>query len=219
MTLRLLTVLATTAVALTAGPARAGYEFTFDSSNYTVAVGQTVTVSLYLTQTGGTTSLSTAGLASGGAQLNYNSTYLNNSSITPNNTNYSSTASGSNTGFDPSNNVTRTSSGSSVLTVAQSGTEAAVTPPSGNPNSILLGTFQFTGVSAGTSLTLTSQAFPGSDVNVLGNGTVIDSLIQNSSAVITVTAVPEPGSLILGGLAVTGIAGTWVRRRRTPATA
>jgi hypothetical protein len=60
-----------------------------------------------------------------------------------------------------------------------------------------------------------SHPHPGAtNDNVLGNGTVLDALIHNSSAVITVTAVPEPGSLVLVGFAASaaGLA-AWRRRR------
>jgi hypothetical protein len=224
--MRLLYILTLATLALTADSVRADYQFTFDSTNYTVGVGQTVNINLYLTQTGSTTGLSSTGLQSGGVQLNYNTTYVGNSLITPNNNTYSGSAP---IGFDPANNTAIIGNGSnglaigqSALVVGQLGSESPVKAGSGSPNtsnSILLGTFQFTGVSAGSSLTLTSAAFPGSDVNVLADGTVIDSLIANSSAVITVTAVPEPGTMILGGLLASGIAGGYLRRRRLATSA
>jgi hypothetical protein len=87
----------------------------------------------------------------------------------------------------------------------------------GNPvmastNSILLGTFTFTGVTAGQStLSTTSLLGSGSD-NTLADGTSIDNLISNSSAIIAVNAVPEPSTLLLGGLLATGIAARRLRR-------
>jgi hypothetical protein len=89
-----------------------------------------------------------------------------------------------------------------------------VFPPSGNPNSILIGTFTFTGLSAGnTSVTTTPFAMASpADNNVLADNTVLDSLIQNAAAVITV--VPEPGSFVLGGFAAATIGlGAWRRWR------
>jgi len=208
-------------LAFTSATSRAGYEYTFDASNYTVAVGSTVNVNVYLTQTGSDTGLSATSLASGGVQLNYNPAFVANNAISPNNT----TSSGSSpTGFDSSNNITTIGNGSNGLPVGSSlvgvsqniPPESAVKAGSGSPNtstSILLGTFQFTGVSAGTSLIVSTNSFPGQDVNVLADGTVLDGMISNSSAVITVTAVPEPGTLALTGLLVTGIAGGYLRRR------
>jgi hypothetical protein len=219
MRIRLLSALAVAAIALTTQSARAGYEFTFDQSAYVVNVGQTVNVNVYLTQTGSTTGLSAIGLNSGGVQLNYNTTFVSIAgvgSLTPNNTTYNTSTP---TGFDPVNNSTVVGNGNATIAVGQVSGESAVKAGSGSPNtsnSILLGTFQFTGVSAGTSLVVSTAAFPGSDVNVLYNGTVIDSMITNSSAAITVVAVPEPGTLILTGLLATGIAGGYARKRRRP---
>jgi hypothetical protein len=89
-------------------------------------------------------------------------------------------------------------------------------PTSGTTaGAILLGTFTFTGVSAGSTLTLTAQPHPAPfQNNILGDGTQIDPLIANSSAVITVTAVPEPSTLVLTGLTASVIGfGRWRRRR------
>jgi hypothetical protein len=54
---------------------------------------------------------------------------------------------------------------------------------------------------------------------VLANGTVIDGLISNANLAITVTAVPEPGTLVLTGLLAGGVAGAGVRRLRRRQTA
>ncbi len=225
MRMRLLSVVALSALALSALPAQAQYQYTFDSSTYTVAVGQTVNVSVYLTQTSGT-GLSGTGLQSGGVQLNYNTTYVTNTGttpITPNNTTYTGSTP---TGFDPMFNVATVgngsnglAAGSSVVGVSNSAAfgENAVKAGSGAPNtatSILLGTFQFVGVTAGQTLTMTTNSFPGQDVNVLWDGTVIDSMIANSNATINVVAVPEPGTFILASLLATGIVGGSLRRIR-----
>jgi hypothetical protein len=222
MRMRLLSALVLVFLVLAVRPARAGYAYTFDSSSYTVGVGQTVDVMVYLSQTGSTTGLSNPGLQSGGVQLNYNTTYVGNTQIAPNNTTFTGSAP---TGFDPDYNTAVIGNGSnglaagaSVVGVSQLFPESPVKAGSGAPNtanSILLGTFQFTGVSTGSSLIVTSNSFPGEDVNVLGDGTVIDSMIQNSSAVITVVAVPEPGTLFLTGMAAAALGlSAWRRRRR-----
>jgi hypothetical protein len=221
MKIRLLLALAVAMLALTTLPAQAGYEYSFDSTSYTVGVGQTVNVNVYLTQTGSTTGLSGIGLQSGGVQLNYNTTFVSNSTaqISPNNTTYTGTTP---TGFNPLFNYTLSgngsnglASGSSIVEVSQ-GNGSPVLAGSGSPNtanSILLGTFQFTGVSVGQSLLVSTNSFSGDDVNVLADGTVLDGMIQNSSAVINVVAVPEPGTLILTGLFAFGIVGSCIHRR------
>ena len=229
MRTRLLVAVAAVMLTLVGGPVKAGYEYSFDASSYTVGVGQTVNVNVYLTQTGSTTGLSSVGLQSGGVQLNYNTTFVSNSTsqITPNNTSFTGSTP---TGFNPLFNYTLSgngsnglASGSSILEVSQ-GSGSPVLAGSGSPNtsnSVLLGTFQFTGVSVGQSLVVSTNSFSGLDVNVLGDGTVIDSMIQNSSAFINVVAVPEPGTLVLTGLlAMGGLVGGCARRiRQKPAIA
>ena len=60
---------------------------------------------------------------------------------------------------------------------------------------------------------------PNLDDTVTGTGAVLDGSILNASVTITVTAVPEPGSLGLGGLAALSLAvGLW-RRWRQPRVA
>jgi PEP-CTERM motif len=86
---------------------------------------------------------------------------------------------------------------------------------------IFLGNFTYTGVSVGQTLTITALPGLGPD-NVLGDGvTDIDSylLANTTSALITVTAVPEPGTMVLGGLLATGILGGYLRRLRKPVIA
>jgi hypothetical protein len=207
--MRLCSVILAVVIAFAPGRAAADYAFVFgDSSgnigvtNFSVGVGQTVSVLVYLEQTNGTTGLSTSGLKDGGVALSYTQTIANVASITAN----------------PQFNTSSQSigSGTAGLNVYQTTSPAVVAPTTGAmANVILLGTFTFTGVSAGTTTTLTALPNPDPPFanNVLGNGTDIDSLIANSSAVITVAAVPEPGSMILTGLAVAGF-GVGVLRRR-----
>jgi hypothetical protein len=89
-----------------------------------------------------------------------------------------------------------------------------VTAPSGT-NQILLGTFTFTGLSVGSDIAFTAQPTATGANNVDGNGNNLDSLISGASAFISVTAVPEPSSLILTGLTAAAIGlGVWRRGRK-----
>jgi hypothetical protein len=210
MKLRIGLVSAVLTMMLSADVARADYTFLFTdssgnaSTSFSVKVGQTVDIRVYLAQTGSTTGLSSTGLDSGGVQLNTsNSSIANVTNVTANPAfDSSSTATGANA------NVTEHQTISSPVKAPTSGADA---------NRILLGTFTFTGVSAGSTLTVTAIPSTGTNVNVLGDGTVLDSMIVGSSAAITVTAVPEPGSMLLAGLAVAGFgAGVVYRRLRRP---
>lgn len=94
---------------------------------------------------------------------------------------------------------------------------AGVAP--GGDGRLLLGTFTFTGLSNGV-VNLTATDTPGATFNdtVDTSGNVLDAALLNGTATITVTNVPEPGTIVLTGLLATGIAGAAVRRaRRTPA--
>jgi hypothetical protein len=210
MKLRIGFVSAVLTMMLSADVARADYTFLFTdssgnaSTSFSVAVGQTVDIRVYLAQTGSTTGLSSTGLDSGGVQLNTsNSSIANVTKVTANSAfDVSSTATGA------SANVTEHQTISPSVKAPTSGTDA---------NRILLGTFTFTGVSSGSTLTVTAIPSTGTNVNVLGDGTVLDSMIVGASAAITVTAVPEPGSMLLAGLAVAGFgAGIMYRRLRRP---
>jgi hypothetical protein len=212
--MRLRSVLLAAVIALLPGRAAADYAFVFgDSSgnlgvsNFNVAVGSTVNVLVYLEQTNGTTGLSNPGqgLKDGGVGLTFNQAIAN----VP-----STGAITANPAFDTSSKSVGT--GTANLNVFQTSSAPVLAPTSGpTANAILIGSFTFTGVSAGTTATVTTLPHPDPPFanNVLGDGTDIDSLIANSSAVITVTAVPEPGSMILTGLAVAGFGAGVLRRR------
>ncbi len=180
------------------------YEFANTDGSITksftiLGAGGTVQVEVLLVQTGSGTSnaLASEGLITGAVQLN--------------------TAT-------PSAATVTAVSGNSAFTniTTQTGANASVNEYTlGNPvmastNSILLGTFTFTGLMAGQStLSTTSLLGSGSD-NTLADGTSIDSLTANASAIITVsnltlTAVPEPSTLTLF---VAGIASLSLRRLR-----
>jgi hypothetical protein len=223
--MRIRSLLLAAVFALLPGRAAADYAFEFFdptanggtgafSTTFSVAAGSTVNVQVYLAQTNGTTTLTAGpGLKDGGVGLSFNqaiATVPSTSAITPN------------AAFDTSTKSVGT--GTASLNVFQSTSSPVLAPTSGTTaGAILLGTFSFTGVSAGSTFAVTAQPHPAPfSNNVLGDGTVIDSMIANASAVITVTAVPEPGSLLLAGLAAAGMGvGAWRRRQRrtlVPAT-
>ncbi len=218
--MRIRSVILIAALTLLPGRAAADYSFVFADStgtyanSFTVAQGSTVSVEVYLMQTNGATGLTASGLTSAGVALNFNQAIANvpnAAAITPN----------------PAFNTSQTSVGTGTASLnEQQVASGPVFAPTTGPNTgaVLLGTFNFTGVSAGTTVTLTAQPHPAPfDNNVLNDGTVLDGMIANSSAVITVTAVPEPGSLLLGGLAAAGLGAGVLRRRwsrkQTPAAA
>jgi hypothetical protein len=191
------------------GAARADYTFEFANSSgtpqssFSVGVGQTIAIQVYVEETGTTTTLNSLGLFSGGVQLNTtNSAVANVTAVTPN----AAFTGGSSSG---------TGSNAYVSVFAAGTAPNSVTAPSGS-NAILLGTFTFTGETAGQTLAVTALPGLGPD-NVLGDGaTSIDSNLLNNatSAVITVTAVPEPGTLTLCGLGAVVFGGAWLRRKR-----
>ena len=213
--MRMVPVILTVAIALVPGRAAAGYTFEFGSdsngtitSNFSVTVGQTVNVYVYLAQTGTTTGLSSSGLSSAGVALGFNQSVAN----VP-----STSAITANPAFDA--NTPSTGTGTAQLKEFQVVSGPVVAPTSGSTaNAILLGTFTFTGESAGNTSIVTSVPSSTTDSNVLGNGTGIDSLIQNSNAVIAVTAVvPEPSTLALSGLGALALGASAWRRWRRPA--
>jgi hypothetical protein len=207
---RFCTFLVLPALLLAGATARADYSFQFTDgsgatqTNFTVGLGQTVDVRVYLLQSGADTGLTTSGLRSGGAGVSYNQAIANVAStgaITPN------------PAFDTSSKGLGT--GNATVNVSQVLNPPVTAPTTGaDANRILLGTFTFTGISGGTTTVATFDPHPApTDDNVLGNGTVLDAGILNSSVAITV-AVPEPSTLLLTGLVASGIAGAALRRRR-----
>jgi hypothetical protein len=208
---RILALFTVLALLLSSDTAGAAYTFQFtDSSGATqtsfniAGVGQTVDIRVYLLQSGSDTGLSSSGLKSGGVGLSFDqtiATVASTSAITPN------------AAFDTSSKSVGT--GTATANVAQVLNAPITAPTSGaDANRILLGTFTFTGVSGGTTSTVTFDPHPApTNDNVLGNGTVLDSLIVNSSVTITV-AVPEPSTFVLTGLVGTGIAAAALRRFR-----
>jgi hypothetical protein len=199
----------------TGGVARAGYVFQFTDSSgtaqsaFTVNQGSTIDIRVYLMQTGPDTGLSASGLSQGGVQLNYNGSIAGVAS---------GSAVTANPAFTDTPTVTVTSNSASLNVATLNGSGVMAPTTGADANRVLLGTFTFTGVSAGTTTALTADPHPNPAIadNVLANSTVLDSLIANSSVAITVNAVPEPGTLVLTGLLAAGIAGGAARRFRRP---
>jgi hypothetical protein len=224
MRIRNVSCLAVALLLLGGGVARADFSFVFtDGSGNTVAnnafsvnQGSTLNIQIWLLESNGETRLRSPGLNTGGVKLTYNQTIANVTTVTGN------TGTGA---FDMSTNNIGT--GSAIVRDFQTNnTGTGVVAPSTGTNAdrILLGTFTFTGVSPGSTSTLTALpdagAIPPISDNTLNDSptfTSLDSLIQNSSAVITVTAVPEPGSLALVTLFSAGMVGMVIRRLRRKA--
>ncbi len=179
-------------------------------NNFTVSVGGTVSIQVYLVQTGTTTTLNSPGLQQGGVALDYAVgapfAVQNSNAITGN----------ANFAYSNTNVGTTTNNGATVNTASVQNVSLTtpVTVPSGT-NQILLGTFTFTGLSVGSDVTFTAQPTATGANNVDGNGHNLDGLISGASAFISVTAVPEPGSLMLTGLGAGALGlGVWKRRQK-----
>jgi len=197
-------------LAMASSPVRAGFVYQFDASSYTSNGGAPVNVSVYLVETDGNGTLQSQGLFSGGVSLTPNSSSVaqvtSAANIAPN------------SGF--ANNYSSVSSSAAILQADNLGNNSIVYPNGSTPNQILLGTFTFTPLSTGTFTIAANNISTGFSNNVTGTGNDLTSLITGGeTATITVNAVPEPGSLILGGLFAAGVAGGYVRRRRRPVMA
>jgi hypothetical protein len=218
--------------ALAAGPARADYQFTFATAggvftnNFTINpnLGQTtVDIRVYLTQTAtgsDTTGITTGpGLNQAGIQLNTSGPGIATvTGVTPNDTAHGGPFNATNTTTGTGASAFLTEGFTSPSTgLTATATNTLLPNATAGANSVYLGTFTFTAGSAGTTSTVSVVPSPG-QFNFLADGTVIDSLISNSTATISVTAVPEPGTVVLSGLLATGIAGgMWRRARRVRA--
>jgi hypothetical protein len=205
---------------MASSPARAGFVYQFDASSYTSS-GSPINVNVYLVETDSNGTLQSQGLFSAGVSLTPNNNaaaqVLSASNITPNGYTGNPNNPPAN-GF--ANNNSTVSSSAAVLKADNLGNNIIVYPNAATPNEILLGTFTFTPLAVG-SFTITANNISSTFSNdVTGSGHDLTSLITGGqTATITVTAVPEPGSLILGGMFAAGLAGGYVRRRRLAVSA
>lgn len=178
------------------------------TNTFNVVVGDTVSIRIYLLDTtpGAPTLSANGGLGSAAVRLSYSNAAAAN---IPNLT----------TGAVPATPpwLFGTTNGSvanaSAVLNNASNFSTGVTPVL---DRILLGTFTFTGQSAGVSNLTAGDPNPGSntDTTYFLGGTGLDSLIGSSNAVLTVVAVPEPFSpmAVLGGSALVAW-GVRLRRR------
>jgi hypothetical protein len=208
------------AALLLGGSARADFTFEFANAStgqmgsaFSVAENQTISINVYFLQTNGpvtnSTNLTQNGLLTGGVGLQYQNSapfsVPNTAAIVGN-----PAFSNSNPGL--TNNGTTTTAS---LQVAGGPVFASTSGPTAN--AVLLGTFTFTaGSTAGSANTVTVFADTSGGANFVdGAGTNLDALVNQSSVNISVVAVPEPGSLMLTGLAASALGlGIWKRRRK-----
>jgi len=221
MRFRFPTIVALLTLLLTGGAVRADYTYVFTdttgavSGNYTVAQGSNISVEVWLYQDGNNgasnNKLITPGLNSGAVYLTANTPpgIVTVNSVTANTT--------ANSGQFDSSAGTSNTSNTVTLTVEQVLNSAVTAPSAGaNANRILLGTVSFAGTMAGSTLSVSAVPTPNDppNYNVAGDNSVLDPLIASSSFTITVTAVPEPGPMILSALGAAGMAfGAWRCRR------
>jgi hypothetical protein len=209
MNRRYLWALTALALLMFTGTTRADLAWQFtDSSgnvvagnNFTVGQGQTVGINVYLLEFNGGTILSTQKLASAGVQLdgnNGNAAVNSAANITPN------------PAFDDFTRSVNTSTNTATLNVGLIA-NPVVSPDA--QNRVLIGTFAFSGNTIGSTTAVTVDPHPSADT-VTGTGTVLDALINNSTATITVVAVPEPNSMLLTGVAAAALGVVVGLRRR-----
>ncbi len=194
-----------------AGTANAGFiaSFTADGSAFmpsAIDIGNTIDVPLYLWYDGtGTNYLNSPGLLAAGVGISFTPGILNAAFLS-----YGVGWADDTLSKETDDNF----AGFASLQTTVGFLEPAVTDV--GTNAILLGTFRFTGVAAGTSLFTLTDADLGSDDTVDENGIVLDGVIEfGRTASITVNgapaAVPEPSTGILFLLGAGVLA--WRRRR------
>jgi len=108
------------------------------------------------------------------------------------------------------------------LTVSNFSGSVTTSSTGNSPGRILLGTYDFRvpAGATGGAVTLTASdpnPQPG-DTAYAGNGNInLDASIGNGTQALTVTAVPEPGSMLLCGLGAVGLAAYRRRNKKTAA--
>jgi hypothetical protein len=219
-------VLSAAAIFSLAGAAKADYAIEFANSlgvvqnSFMVNQGSSLTIQVYLVQSSsgtGSQTLTTSGLSSAALGLYFSAGTLTTTAANPNSAQFAYSSSNTFNGSAPAPTPPATTppAGTSYASVSEASSPPVIAPSAGtNANQILLGTFTFTANSSGN---ITSY-FPSSGANdVNGVGTTLDPLVtQGSAAVLVVSAVPEPGSMVLTGLAGTLIGmGAWRKRRKS----
>lgn len=224
-------LLATLAVGLAAllgaGPAHAElvYGYSFDKSSYTVGLGGTVDVSVYLTETGGSgdsfvlDSANGVGMLGTGVRLSYGAGTL--ATVVNPATDIAGNGAFDNFGFGIATDGDSTSAGF---------TQFASNPVYGIQNSnplvysLFLGTFTLTAGSIEGPVTVTAGRFDTGDNLVTGNFNqvtgyfdALDDIVAGATT--TITVLPEPATIV-GAATVMGmvtIGCWWGRRRRAKA--
>ena len=189
--------------------AQADIVYQFDATNYSVAPGATVDVEVFIVQTGNTTNdpvdLSTDGLESAGVRVFFDGNPP---------TDRAEVLSTGNITFNPQFGDSALEQ-SDVMPGISAGLADSIfvaNPVTGT--NILVGTFTFTaGLVPGEVTNLRATDFGDFDDTIAGdaNLTPLDDIIVDGVATITVTAIPEPGSMIF--LAGIGLV-IGLRRRR-----
>ena len=202
-------LLTSTLLLLLAANASAGFMFEFGQagsspeSTFEFGVGDSLDVQVYLREMSGGTVLATEGLFSSGVKVTFDETIAavsDASDIV------------ANPGFD---DITKSVSVGQADLYAAAFLNPLLTPDASNR--ILVGTFTFSGVSAGTTTISVADLDPALDDTVTGDypfTSALDPDITSSTATITVksqTVVPEPASCLIWGL----IFGVGLRRRRS----
>lgn len=210
---RTATTIAALAVLVLASPASAQLQYQFaDSagtatSTFSVPVGGTVAIRVYLRDTtGGAPTLNAnGGLGSAAVRVSYTN---------------SGVASIANIGTDIVAAVPPWDFGTTAGSVANASgvlnDTIDISPAGALPTSdrIFIGTFTFTANAEGTSNLTAADPNPGNgfDTTHFSNGAGLDAVISNATATITVTPVPEPAT-VLGIAAVVVLTGRAARRR------
>ena len=190
--------------------AQADIVYQFDATNYSVAPGATVDVEVFIVQTGNTTNdpvdLSTDGLESAAVRVFFDGNPP---------TDRAEVLSTGNITFNPQFGDSALEQ-SDVMPGISAGLADSIdfvaNPVTGT--NILVGTFTFTaGLVPGEVTNLRATDFGVLDDTIAGdaNFTSLDDIIVDGVATITVTAIPEPGSMIF--LAGIGLV-IGLRRRR-----
>ena len=190
--------------------AQADIVYQFDATNYSVAPGATVDVEVFIVQTGNTTNdpvdLSTDGLESAAVRVFFDGNPP---------TDRAEVLSTGNITFNPQFDDIALEQ-SDVMPGISAGLADSINftanPVTGT--NILVGTFTFTaGLVPGEVTNLRATDFGDFDDTIAGdaNFTALDDIIVDGVATITVTAIPEPGSMIF--LAGIGLV-IGLRRRR-----